>query len=79
MKSILPQTNDSDSADDPDIYDTNNHAETNESVIKDSGHIEPNAVKDLGDLNTGPAQPILSVSLNNISYLILCSYLVFYC
>lgn len=55
MKSILPQTNDSDSADDPNIYDTNNHAEINESVIKDSGHIEPNSVKDLGDLNTGPA------------------------
>lgn len=65
MKSILPQTNDSDSADDPDIYDTNNHVEINESVIKDSGYIEPNSVKDLGDLNTGPAQPILSVSLNN--------------
>jgi len=65
LKSILPQTNDSDSADDPDIYDTNNHVEINESVIKDSGYIEPNSVKDLGDLNTGPAQPILSVSLNN--------------
>ncbi|XP_022162805.1 uncharacterized protein LOC111028467 [Myzus persicae] len=59
IKSVFPQATDSD-PDDPDINDTNNHAQIIESSIQDLGHLEPNLVKDLGDLNTGPAQPILS-------------------
>lgn len=69
IKSVFPQANDSD-PDDSDIYDTNNHAEIKESSIQGLEHIEPNLIKDLGDLNSGPAQPILSVSLNNILVII---------
>ena len=74
IKSVCPQANDSD-PDDPDINDTNNHAEINENIENSTQELEPNSVKDLGDLNTGPAQPILSVSLNNILVMILHSYL----
>lgn len=69
MNPVVPQANDLD-PDDPDIYDTNNH-EINESSIQDLRCIEPSMVKDLGDLNTGPAQPILSVSLNIINILVI--------
>lgn len=65
IKSVCPQANDSD-PDDPDINDTNNHAEINESIENSTQEIEPNSVKDLGDLNTGPAQPMHSVEILRI-------------